>query len=229
MMTIWSGKSYERQVMQHLSETHKGIEFELDIKLSDTTNSYTRQIDVWLPKTREIIECKHLARPVGVGVVDSLIGAVQDIEAAGGHIFSSSGFSRQAQLRAAKAGIKCTTLPFESRVKTYFPPSGGGYYTGDYADLCMAATQDCDHFGRINYTDGEGDQWPICVGFSIDWGNFKMRNFVAHILLAHLLGRPPSDSTIDDFVHEYGGRFEAGKEWIITEREASYFTIAEAI
>ena len=228
-MTIWSGKSYERQVMRHLSEARQGVVFELDARISDTTEKYVRQIDVWLPKTREIVECKHFARPVGIGVVDGLIGAVQDTNAAGGQIFSSSGFSIRAELRAQKAGIKCTTLPFKSRFETFFPPTGGGYYKGDYADLCLAASQDCEQFGRINYANGEGDEWPICVGLSIDWGNSQMHGFAAYIVLAHLLGGPPSDAAIDGFVNEYGDRFEAGQEWAISEREVSYFAIVEAI
>ena len=207
-MTIWSGKSYERQVMRHLSETRQGVVFELDARISDTTEKYFRQIDVWLPSTREIVECKHLTRPVGIGVVDRLIGAVQDIDAASGQIFSSSGFSIHAELRAQKVGVKCTTLPFEGQFETLFPPSGGGYYTGGYIDLCMAATQDCEQFGRINYTNGENDEWPICVGLSVDWDNAQAHAFVAYIVLAHLLGRPPSDAAIDGFVGEYGDRLK---------------------
>lgn len=213
--------------MRYLSESDKYVAFELDTKIRDTSGGYSRQIDVWLPRTREIVECKHLTRPVVVGVVDSLIGVVQDINAAGGHIFSSSGFSRQAELRAQKAGIKCTTLPFENRLETLIVPSGNGHYVGDYIDLCMGRARDCDLWGRINYADADGDQSPICVGLSIDWGNAKMIGFAAYILLSHFLGRPPSDSAIDGFVSEYEDRFDAGQEWIISEQEVSHFAIAE--
>lgn len=179
-MTVRSGKSYERQVMRHLSEESNRVVFELDARIPDTTGSYERQIDVWLPQAREIIECKHFPnRPVGIEIVDRMVGTIRDAGAAGGHIFSSSGFTKHAQLRAQKATIKCTKLPFKSSFDMHFPPTGDGYYSGEYLDLCMLRSQDCDTWGCISYEDRQGNISSICTGLSVDWGDARMRGFVA--------------------------------------------------
>jgi hypothetical protein len=62
-----SGKSYEREVMRYLTYYDPRVCFDLDVRLPDSTNRHFRQVDVWLPRTREVIECKHHARPVDVG------------------------------------------------------------------------------------------------------------------------------------------------------------------
>ncbi|ARF58051.1 restriction endonuclease [Streptomyces gilvosporeus] len=225
-MTTGSGKNYERQVMRHLTERDKGVVFELDIKIPDTTGSYARQVDIWLPRTREIVECKHHSRRVGVGVIDALVGAMDDTGAAGGQVFGHKGFTRTALARASKAGIECTELPYEERFEIYPEPNGDGYYLGDYIDLCMASTRECDSFGRINYGDGQGNETPVCVGHSVDWGNIQMHGFIAYVILSHCLARPPADWAISTFVEEYGKRFESGYEWHIEESEVSGFAVA---
>ena len=67
--------------------------FELGASVPDTTRQYERQIDVWLPDTREIVECKHYTSREGIEVVDSLVGVSQDVNATAAHIYSSSGFT----------------------------------------------------------------------------------------------------------------------------------------
>jgi hypothetical protein len=138
-MAIQSGKSCEIQVMGHLVEERRHIAFALHARIPDTTGQYDRQIDVWLPDTREIVECKHYAERVGFEIVDRLVGTTQDVGAAAAHIFSSSGFTRQAHLRAEKAGITCATLPFATEFETLCPPRGGGYCSGQYIELCQCA------------------------------------------------------------------------------------------
>src|SRR6266567_3252745 len=135
-MTFRSGKSYELQVMWHLVQERQHVAFELDARVPDTTAQYCRKIDVWLPDTREIIECKHYKSRVGIEVVDRLVGTMQDVRAAPSRIFSHSGFTPQAERRAQKAGITCTTLSFAKEFQTFFPASGNGYYVGEYIDLC---------------------------------------------------------------------------------------------
>jgi hypothetical protein len=78
-----SGKSYERQVMHYLTDRDPRAVFELDVKLFDSQGGHLRQIDIWLPRNREIVECKHQIRPVDVGVVDRLVGTVDDLKASG--------------------------------------------------------------------------------------------------------------------------------------------------
>ena len=227
-----SGKNYELQIMRHLVEQRQRIIFELDARVPDTTGQYERQIDVWLPDTREIIECKHHTPRVGIEAVDKLVGTTKDVNAAVGHIFSSSGFTPQALIRAQKDGITCTTLPFATKFETFFPPTGGGYYVGEYIELCLCYTPPIptgNTWGRISYFDKDDCDWPLCAAVSIDWGSIKAHRFIAYLLLVHMLGRPPSDAAIDDFVYEYGDRFEIGQEWVIREREVRCFAIAETV
>jgi len=231
-MAIRSGKSYEFQVMLHLVEQRQRIIFEIDARIPDTTGQYERQIDVWLPDTREIIECKHHTPRVGIEAVDRLVGTTKDVNAAVGHIFSSSGFTPQALIRAQRAGIICTTLPFAAKFETFFPPTGGGYYIGDYIDLCLCAAPPSstgNTWGSISYFDGNDNVWTLCAAISIDWGNIKAHRFIAYLLLVHKLGRPPSDAAIDSFVDNYGDRFEIGQEWVIREDEVGCFAIPETV
>ena len=224
-MDTLSGKGYERQVMRHLAENDQTIAFELDVKVQDTSGKYSRQIDIWLPNTREIVECKHHSRRVSVGVIDALLGTIDDVGASGGRIFSHNGFTPNALARAKKSGIVCITLPYEAQSEEIIERTGSGYYSGDYISLCGPGSGEVEGFGRINYGDGEFDETPICVDYSVDWGNPKMHGFVAYIILNHYLGRPPSDEAIAGFVEEHGDRFEAGQEWDIAENKIWNFAM----
>jgi Restriction endonuclease len=228
-MTIRSGKSYEFQVMRHLLEQRQHIAFALDARVPDTTGQYERQIDVWLPDTREIVECKHHAERVDVGIVDTLVGATQDVGATASQIFSSSGFTQMAMLRADKAGITCTTLPYASKFATPYPPTGNGYYAGEYIELCQCATpidSTGNMWGRISYfTDDEA--WSLCTALSVEWGEVKAHRFIAYLLMAHTLSCPPADKAINAFIEDYGSRFEIGQEWSISEDEVRCLAFAE--
>ncbi|MFD5625588.1 restriction endonuclease [Streptomyces sp. NPDC127072] len=227
-MTESSGKSYERQVMRHLTERDKTHFFELDVRVPARGTGHLRQIDVWLPSSREIIECKHHGRPADVNVVDSLIGKMDDVGALGGRIFSHSGFSRNATARADKFGIAWEALPFEESTDTYPERSGAGHYAGDYVDLCLASTTDCDTFGRVSYDDGDGGDAPLCVGHSVDWHNRTMHGFIAHVIMSHYLGKPPAEESVAFFLDAFAPRFEAGYEWHIDEAEVSQVAFTSA-
>jgi hypothetical protein len=139
-----------------------------------------------------------------------------------GLIFSSSGFTPQAEARAQKEGIACITLPFTTKFETLFPPAGGGYYVGEYIDLCHSLPPDCPTghtWGRINYVSENDDMWPLCAAVSVDWRDVKAHRFIAYLMLVHKLSRPPSDAEINAFVNNYGDRFEIGQEWTISEAE----------
>ncbi|MFE2750520.1 restriction endonuclease [Actinosynnema sp. NPDC059335] len=226
-MPVVDGKNYERRVMRYLTEKDKYIEFDLDVMIADTTGQRKRQIDIWLPKTREIVECKNYSNVVGIEIVDAMVGTMVDIGATGGRIFSSAGFTKPALSRAEKASIRCEKLSAQEEIG-YFPAkTGDGYYTGDYVDLCLSSKFDCDTFGRINYIDCDDNITPLCVGRSVNWNNPKMHGFIAYIILLHIIGRPPSNWVVKQFVDEYGDYFKQGSEWVLEEREASTFAIAE--
>jgi hypothetical protein len=171
-MAIRSGKNYERQVMRHLIYQRPHIAFELNAKVLDTTGQYERQIDVWLPDTREIVECKHHARPVDIGVVDRLAGTIQDVNAVGGHIFSSSGFTERAKRRAQKTGINCAPLSYATEFETFLQPSGNGYYLGEYFELCLCATIPYpagNDWARVSYlSEDEEDSEILSAALSVD-------------------------------------------------------------
>src|SRR4051812_36063598 len=73
LMRKVTGKPYEREVMRYLTNKLAHIEFDLDVKVPETDGRYDRQIDIWLPNTREIVECKHHEVEVGIGIVDALV------------------------------------------------------------------------------------------------------------------------------------------------------------
>lgn len=220
-MTGSTGKPYEREIMRYLTEKNQYTAFDLDIMLDDTTRAYKRQIDVWLPKTREVVECKHYSKPIGVDLIDALVGVIDDVGASGGRFFSHMGFTKTARMRAEKALIKCETRRFPKSVETYYPRSGYGYYTGDYADPCVGIHADDPNLALISYGDGQGNESPICVGYSADWKNPKMHKFIAHVILSHYTSEIPDDPTVGFFVELYGDRLQLGYGWEITEREVA--------
>lgn len=228
-MTRRTGKSYERQVMRHLLRERERVSFEWDVDVPDGTGLHHRQIDVWVPDSREIVECKDHARPVDIGVVDSLIGKVADVNASVGRLFSSSGFTPLALARAEKGPIECVTLPFENRFKEPFPATGGGYYAGEYFEDCRCSVPSdlALDYGRIIYVDRDENLWPICASLSVDWASVKARRFVAYLLLAHNLSCPPSEIAIRGFVDCFGDRLEPGQEWGLSEDEVRSFAEAE--
>jgi Restriction endonuclease len=229
-MAIRSGKNYERQVMRHLMQQRPHIAFELNAKVLDTTGQYERQIDVWLPDTREIVECKHHARPVDIGVVDRLAGTIQDVNAASGHIFSNNGFTERAKMRAQKTRIDCVQLSYATEFETFPRPSGDGYYLGEYIELCLCATIPYpmgNDWARISYLSEDGDSDTLSAALSVDWCDVNARRLIAYLLLTHMLRRQPSDLAVDEFVDNYGGRFKIGQEWSISLDEARSFAWPE--
>jgi len=231
-MAIRSGKNYERQVMRHLMQRRPQIAFELNAKVLDTTGQYERQIDVWLPDKREIVECKHHTRPVDIGVVDRLAGTIQDVNAESGHIFSSSGFTERAKRRAQKTGINCTQLSYATEFETFLRPSGSGYYLGGYIELCICSTRPYpagNIWARISYFSEDGDFDTLSAALSVNWCDVTACRFIAYLLLAHVLRRPPSDLAIDEFMDSYGDRFKIGQEWIVSLDEAWCFARPELL
>jgi hypothetical protein len=231
-MPLRGWKNYERQVMRQFLQERPHVAIEWDAKVSEVTGQYNRQIDVWLPDTREIVECKHHADPVDIGVVDQLVGVARDVNASTAYLFSSSGFRPNALIRAEKERINCMHLPFARKFEEPLRATGGGYYSGEYFEMCLCSTPTSpagDTYGRISYFDGRGDFWPVCVSLSVDWTDIKTRRFVAYILLTHKLGEPPSDASINDFVNCYGDHLETGQEWNIHEEEVGSIAEAESI
>jgi hypothetical protein len=216
--------------MRHLLEQRQHVAFALDARVPDTTGQYERQIDVWMPDTREIVECKHHAERVDVGIVDRLVGATQDVGATTSQIFSSSGFTQMAMFRAEKAGIACTTLPYATKFESPYLATSNGYYAGEYIELCQCAApidSTGNTWGRISYFT-EYEAWSLCTALSVEWGDVKAHRFIAYLLMSHALSRPPSDDAIDSFVGNYGSRFEIGQEWSISVDEVRSFAFAES-
>ncbi|MFG2776004.1 restriction endonuclease [Streptomyces sp. NPDC048350] len=123
--------------MLHLSGAGSADAVELDAKVPDTTGTYGRQIDVWLPRSREIVECKDYGRRVSVGVIDALAGTRHDIGALGGRVFSPSGFTKIALARAEKAGIECVQLPYKEPPELY---AGASTWTFAWGRSVWAST-----------------------------------------------------------------------------------------
>ena len=231
-MPVQGWKNYERQVMRQFLRRRPYAAIEWDAKIFDVTGLYQRQIDVWLPGTREIVECKHHSSPVGMTIVDQLVGVARDVNASAVHILSSSGFSPNALARAQKEKINCVTFPFEKHFEEPIKPTGHGYYSGEYFEVCLCSTPSNpagDTYGRISYFDADGDDfWPLCASLSVDWVNSKTKSFVAFIMLGHKLGAPPPENCINEFVDCYGDRFTEGYEWIISEEEVAQFAEHES-
>jgi hypothetical protein len=162
-----------------------------------------------------------------VGVIDALAGTMHDIGALSGRVFSPNGFTKIALARAEKAGIQCVQLPYEEPPNPYDVRSGKGYYRGDYVDLCAWSRSGGNSiFGRVGYEDGSDDGTYLCAGYSIDWGDERMRRFIAYIVLTHYLGQPPSEESVGAFIEEFGDRLEEGQEWQVDEDEV--WSVAQA-
>lgn len=101
------GKEYE----QIVAAIHRQFAGDAQVTENEIIRGRTgqrRQIDVAIRTNVNgaypilvVVECKDYKDPVGIDKVDELIGKIDDVEAAMGVLVSNSGFTKDAELRAA--------------------------------------------------------------------------------------------------------------------------------
>jgi hypothetical protein len=102
------GKEYE-QIVAAIHRQFAGDAKVTENEIITGKSGQPRQIDVAIRTTVDgaypilvIIECKDYTRAVGIGKVDELIGKIDDVQAVMGVLVSNSGFTEDANHRAAQ-------------------------------------------------------------------------------------------------------------------------------
>ncbi|WP_354670593.1 restriction endonuclease [Amycolatopsis solani] len=101
---LW--RRYEISIQELLSALDPSASVLHDAKVPGRLSQIARQVDVWATglvigqRISVAVECKLRQRPVDVNIVDGFIGKLLDIGADRGLIYSSSGFSDGANMRA---------------------------------------------------------------------------------------------------------------------------------
>ncbi|MGK3206740.1 restriction endonuclease [Amycolatopsis sp. MEPSY49] len=101
---LW--ERYEISIQEMLSGLDRAASVLHNAQVPGRLSQIARQVDVWVTGTvikQEIsiaVECKRRQRPVDVQIIDAFIGKLLDIGADRGVIYSYSGFSDGANMRA---------------------------------------------------------------------------------------------------------------------------------
>lgn len=115
-------REYEKQIFEHFKKKYPGTEILFDQKIAGRHSLILRQIDVLVSAVvadvpvRGVFDCKHFQANVDVGVIDGMVGLLDDVDAQFGGVISSSGFSEGAANRARGASPKLDlrVIPFTS-------------------------------------------------------------------------------------------------------------------
>lgn len=188
------------------------VKIERDVVLQGRSG-VTRQIDVLLRHRQNfyehlvIIECKYLRRAVTRAVVDALATAVQDLGAARGVIFSSSGFQKGAVRQARHENVDLF------RVRDVSLPDHKGRYTNclyrllQYCPLSVRSVsksegQETELKWTLSWREIESGEQPRSeVGGA---NGLEEGNFDALLSSALQLACNRYESLID---HQHRGRF----------------------
>jgi hypothetical protein len=146
---------YERDV-RDLVDTIDGSRVTHNVKSEGIISGTTRQIDVLVDGTvvgspiRIVIECKHYAKPLGIGKIDEFAGKLADLHADRGIIYGLNGVTAAARARAdgAYPAIEIRELTVAAP-----PPRPWPEYVSDAFKL-----GDCEN--------------PNCIGGDVSWQNW---------------------------------------------------------
>ena len=113
---------YETSVAKYLAANNPEYVVRYNQKLIGTRSGAGRQVDVLLTrqdgKHRLIVECKYYNRKLDVGIVDSFVGFLQDVDVLNGILVTNKGVSRAAVRRVSASPIRLRVLT-ESDLKHY--------------------------------------------------------------------------------------------------------------
>jgi len=104
---LW--ERYEASIHELIVALDPSAEVRRDQRVRGRLSQALRQIDVWAKgrvagvELTVAVECKRYGRPVTIGEVDQFIGMLLDIGADRGVLYSYSGFSNAAVMRAQSA------------------------------------------------------------------------------------------------------------------------------
>ncbi|MCJ7443082.1 MAG: restriction endonuclease [Methanotrichaceae archaeon] len=123
-------RKYEKQIFNEFCNKYPEHQLLYDQKLLGRYSEVRRQIDILIKGNLAgveivgVFDCKYFNKKVGVKVIDSMFGFIDDIGAVFGGVVSAKGFTEGAINRAKAARIDLRTIPFISpeTVVDYFVP-----------------------------------------------------------------------------------------------------------
>jgi hypothetical protein len=113
-------KLYETEVHRWFCAKYPQHEILYDQRIRGRHSQVLRQVDVLVRQAVPeailvgVFDCKLFTKRVGVEMVDSLVGFIDDVGAAYGGIVSARGFTASANRRAAACAPAIVTSVFES-------------------------------------------------------------------------------------------------------------------
>jgi hypothetical protein len=105
--SLWH--KYETSIRDFIAELDRNAKVEHDAQVVGRLSCTPRQIDVWVTgslggfEISMAIECKRHNRPIDIMTIDGFVGKILDIGADRGVIYSHSGFTESAGVRAKNA------------------------------------------------------------------------------------------------------------------------------
>lgn len=135
-------KDYEKQIFRLLQTEFPNSE----IKFNDFLigKSLTkRQLDISIRSSDKsnslgIAECKYFKKKISIGVIDELIGKMEDINASFGLIFTNLGFTKGAEKRVLQSKVSIRSVQFQFLKDFNFAESN------DLEDVFMQETEYID-------------------------------------------------------------------------------------
>lgn len=240
-------RDYEEYIAGKLEEWGgEGAEVLIDQKLPGTISKVDRQIDALVtgafvggvvPKATAAVDCKCYGRKVDVKDVEAFIGLVEDVQTDFGLLITTQGFSKAANRRAERRGIRLHTVPvyvgdLEKLPKPYFAAHDEAYYEGDYFD--HSPYGDVGAFVSYRYVDNGGysfepgseldwmdDALLSGTDDEVSWGDEEARHRVASAVLQHRLGREADPDEVETFMHEIARGWDDGFPWVVYDGEFS--------
>lgn len=138
-----------------------------NVKQTGAVSEVERQIDVLVEgsvtasRITIVVECKHYAKPLGIGKIDEFAGKLADLKVDRGILYALSGVTSGAEARARGAypGIEIRNLS-----QTVTPPQAWEEYLDDAMKFGDCGNPNCSS-GEVEWTD-----WPQSNSVSVTAG-----------------------------------------------------------
>lgn len=154
-------QQFEREVARVLADMDANAQVEYDAHILGGLSGVERQIDALIRGTivghsvTLVAECKRYTKPVGIGLVDELVGKMLDVGADAGLMYAFAGYSSGAHSRAAGARnpkVELRRLPEEQGIDYESFIHRVGISFGDCPNVnCILGDVDW-----TNWEDGDG-------------------------------------------------------------------------
>ncbi|WP_409017381.1 restriction endonuclease [Arthrobacter sp. MP_2.3] len=153
---------YEKDVRALLDKID-GSKVTHNVKRTGVISKVERQIDVLVEgsvtasRITIAVECKHYAKPLGIGKIDEFAGKLADLEVDQGILYALSGVTSGAQARADGAYPK---IEIRNLAQAATPPRSWEQYLDDALKF-----GDCGS--------------PTCPGGEVDWSEWPQSNSIS--------------------------------------------------